>query len=242
MGLKDKLASGSFSILAEMRPPKGVDTNGFAAQAQKLTGLVDAFMIPDQRDSQLAMSSWGASALLKSKNIPAIMQLSLRDRNRLALQGDLLAAHVMGVDAVCVHRGQEINTTDHPGAREVYDLNPVQALKAITRLNQGRDFMENPIEGATAFFAGSTFRLWTAGRLGGLEEEVDRLSEAGAEFLITPPVFDPENLLAVKEKLADRDLTILPTVVVRNGCRRRHRRHAVGPGPGQFRLPCSAGP
>ena len=200
MGLKHKLASDSFSILAEMRPPKGVDIKAFTSQAEELTGLVDAFMIPDQRDSQLGMSSWGATALLKSKNIPAIMQLSLRDRNRLALQGDLLAAHVMGVDAVCVHRGQEINTTDHPGAREVYDLNPVQALKAITRLNQGLDFMENPIEGSTAFFVGSTFRLWTAGRLGGLEEEVDRLSEAGAEFLITPPVFDPEKSACCQRK------------------------------------------
>jgi methylenetetrahydrofolate reductase (NADPH) len=214
MKLKDILVADSFSILAELRPPKSADPSGFIALAKGLKDAVSGFMIPDQRDGRLGISSLGAAYLLKSQGLLAVMQLSMRDRNRLALQGDLLAAHALGLGSVCVHRGQEISLGDQPGAIKVHDFGPVQALKAIKRLNSGRDFMKNPIEGATGFYAGTTFRLWTAGRLSGLENEVDRLKSAGAQFFVTPPVFDPESLVSIKEKLADREILILPTVVV----------------------------
>jgi methylenetetrahydrofolate reductase (NADPH) len=214
MELKQTIAQGRFAVLAELIPPKGVELSGVLSCAQSLKEHIDAFVISDQRDANMSMSAWGCCAQLSAQGIPNVMQLSMRDRNRLALQGDLLAAHALGLDSVCVHRGQEINLGDQPGAIKVHDFGPVQALKAIKRLNSGRDFMKNPIEGATGFYAGTTFRLWTAGRLSGLENEVDRLKSAGAQFFVTPPVFDPESLVSIKEKLADREILILPTVVV----------------------------
>ena len=91
MRLKDKLDSGEFAVLAEMEPPKGVNVSDMVSEASKVKGAVDAFVIPEMSNAVMRMSALGGAMILQEKGMETIMQISCRDRNRLALQADLLA-------------------------------------------------------------------------------------------------------------------------------------------------------
>jgi 5,10-methylenetetrahydrofolate reductase len=119
MRLQEKLASGEFVILAEMEPPKGTDVSAMVANAANVKRMVDAFMVPEMSNAVMRMSSLGGALLLQSKGLETVMQVCCRDRNRLALQGDLLAAQALGVPTVMAVAGEEITHGDHHQAKAV---------------------------------------------------------------------------------------------------------------------------
>ncbi len=96
MNMQKKLTSGEFLILAEMEPPKGTDFAEVIAHAMQVKGRVDAFVVPEMSNAVMRMSSLGGCALLQNRGLETVMQVCCRDRNRLALQADLLAAHALG--------------------------------------------------------------------------------------------------------------------------------------------------
>ncbi|MFA5110913.1 MAG: methylenetetrahydrofolate reductase, partial [Desulfobaccales bacterium] len=100
MGLQEKLTAGEFVILAEMEPPKGTDVSAMVAGATNVKRMVDAFVVPEMSNAVMRLSSLGGSLLLQTKGLETVMQVCCRDRNRLALQGDLLAAQALGVPNV----------------------------------------------------------------------------------------------------------------------------------------------
>lgn len=213
--MQKKLASGEFLILAEMEPPKGVDASSMLASAAKVRGRVDAFVVPEMSNAVMRMSSLGGAILLKSKGFDAVMQLNCRDRNRLALQADLLAARALGVENVMAVTGEDPSYGDHHRARAVYDIDLLELLGAIENLKKGRDMAGVELNGQPDFLVGSTVNAYASGGALDLElEELKKKTAAGAQFFVTPPVFNLESFSAFMNKAEGQKAKIIPTVLL----------------------------
>jgi 5,10-methylenetetrahydrofolate reductase len=163
----------------------------------------------------MRMSALGGAMLLQREGMETIMQMCCRDRNRLALQGDLLAAGACGVTNIAVVDGEDPSYGDHHQARSVHDLNTLELLKAIQGLKDGRDMAGVEITGTAAFLAGSTTHAGARGRSAELEmEEMERRSEAGARFFVTPPLFDPQLIKPFLQRVDPRRTILIPTVLL----------------------------
>lgn len=156
MSLKQKVATGAFAVLVEMEPPKGVDVSAMVANAQKVKGIVDAFVVPEMRNAVMRMSSLGCGMILQSKGMDVVMQVNCRDRNRLAIQADLLAANGCGIHNLMVVRGEDPSFGDHHQARAVNDIDLLELLGVIKELQKGRDMAGIELKGAPEFLVGST--------------------------------------------------------------------------------------
>ncbi len=215
MNLKRKLEAGEFAILAEIDPPKGVDVSNMVANAIRVKGKVDAFVVPEMSNAVMRMSSLGAATILQGKGLETVMQLNCRDRNRIALQADLLAANGCGITNVMAVTGEDPTFGDHHQARSVYDINLLELLQTISNLQKGKDMAGIDLAGSPEFLVGSTVNAGAKGRSPELElEEMNKKIEAGAQFFISPPLFE---LSAIKPFLKRVDLnktTIIPTVLL----------------------------
>jgi 5,10-methylenetetrahydrofolate reductase len=215
MALEQKFNSGKFVILAEMEPPKGVNASAMVAHAKRVKERVDAFLVPEMNHAVMRMSALGGSLLLQREGMETIMQMSCRDRNRLALQGDLLAAGACGVANIAVVDGEDPSYGDHHQARSVHDINTLELLKAVRGLKEGRDMAGVEITGTADFLAGSTTHAGARGRSTEIEmEEMERRSEAGARFFITPPLFDPELIKPFLQRIDPQRIILIPTVLL----------------------------
>jgi methylenetetrahydrofolate reductase (NADPH) len=215
MVLAQKFDSGKFVILAEMEPPKGVDASAMVSQAKRVKDRVDAFLVPEMNHAVMRMSALGAAILLQREGMETIMQICCRDRNRLALQGDLLAAGACGVLNIAVVDGEDPSYGDHHQARSVNDISILELLNAIQGLKNGRDMAGVEITGTPTFLSGSTTYAGARGRSNELEvEEMERRSAAGARFFITPPLFDPELIKPFLQRIDPRRTILIPTVLL----------------------------
>ncbi len=215
MRLQKKLASGEFVILAEIEPPKGTDVTAMVANATNVKRMVDAFVVPEMSNAVMKMSSLGGALLLQSKGLETVLQCCCRDRNRLALQGDLLAAQALGVPNVMAVSGEEITHGDHHQARAVDDLNLLELLGAIQTLRSGRDLAGVDLQGAPDFFVGATVKIPTSdGALLDEMAELDKKIAAGASFFVTPPIYEVGTLAKFTGYLKGRNAHIIPTVLL----------------------------
>jgi methylenetetrahydrofolate reductase (NADPH) len=215
MPLQEKLSSGEFVILAEMEPPKGTDVSDMIANAASVKRTVDAFVIPEMNNAVMRLSSLGGALLLQTKGLETVLQVCCRDRNRLALQGDLLAAQALGVPNVMAVTGDEITHGDHHQARAVYDINLLELISAIQTLQTGRDLAGVDLKGATRFLVGSTVKV-PAGPEGLQAElaDLDQKIAAGARFFTAQPVFDVAVLEQFRQQVGKRQAAIIPTVML----------------------------
>ncbi|MCP4109643.1 MAG: 5,10-methylenetetrahydrofolate reductase [Desulfobacteraceae bacterium] len=213
MLLKSKLDKGEFAILAEMEPPKGTDVSEMVSNARKIKEKVDAFIVPEMSNAVMRMSALGGAMILQEKGMETVMQVCCRDRNRLALQADLLAAGACGIKNIMAVTGEDPGTGDHHQARPVHDIDLLELLKAITGLRNGLDMAGINLKGAPDFVTGS--RVNAGSSSPELEiEDMNKKIEAGAEFFITPPVFDLSGIEAFLRR-ADKEKTkIIPTVLL----------------------------
>lgn len=154
---KEKLNRKEFVITAELEPPKGTDTAKFIEKAHLIKDWVDAVNVTDNQRAVLRLSSAAGCTILKSIGIEPIFQVTSRDRNRLAIQSDLLGISALGISNVLAISGDYPTLGDHPGSKVVYDVDSVNILDIIAKLNNGIDMQERPLEGATSFFAGAVF-------------------------------------------------------------------------------------
>ena len=152
--LKQAFESGKFVITAEAGPLKGTDITELEEVAKALKGKVDAVNVTDQQSSIMRLGSLAVSYLLKQWGLEPIYQITCRDRNRIALQSDLLSASVLGIENCVALTGDLPSSGDHPQAKPVYDLDSVQLLKVISTLNEGHDMVGNELKGKTDFFCG----------------------------------------------------------------------------------------
>jgi len=215
MHLKSKLDREEFVVLAEVTPPKGSDAAAMLACAAQLAQQADALVVSDMSGAVMRMSALGAAALLQSKGYPTVLEVQCRDRNRLALQGDLLAAGALGIAGLLVSTGEDLHSGDHPEAKAVHDLQPLDLLEAIAGLRQGRDMAGRELNGAAGFLVGATARAGPEGKA--LESEVQELrrkAEMGAAYFLTQPVFDPAFLQPLSKKVGGSGLKLIPTVML----------------------------
>jgi len=215
MSLKQKVDNGEFAILAEIEPPKGADVSEMVDNARRVKGRVDAFLVPEMSNAVMRMSSLGAALVLQNKGMETMIQMNCRDRNRLALQADLLAAYGCGITSVMAVTGEDPSYGDHHQARSVYDIDVLDLLRAIVGLQEGRDMAGIELKGAPRFWIGSTVNAGAKGRSPEIEvEEMNKMVAAGAQFFITPPLFDIEAIEPFKSRVDTEKIKIIPTVLL----------------------------
>ena len=191
--LSKVLQSGNFVVTAEINPPKGVDMTDTLSRADVLSGLVDAVNLTDHPGSHMSVSPLALAPLIQERGLEAILQVTCRDRNRIAIQGDLLAAHVLGVENVLCLTGDPVGAGDHPEAKTVFDLDSIRLLEAATSLNRGTDMGSNRLKGAPSFYLGAAVNPFASE----LADEIIRMEEkvsAGARFFQSQAVFDTTQL------------------------------------------------
>ena len=213
MGFAKRLANGEFVILAEMDTPKGVDISDLITHARRVKGRVDAVIVPDMSDGVMRMSALGGAVLMHQQGLEAIIPVYCRDRNRMALQGDILAAHVLGIQNLIVVRGEDMAYGDHRDAKPVDDLDELSLLKAIQSLQEGVDMAGLELKGTPNFKVGCTIAPYTDDI--SLETELELAQQkvdAGAQFLVTPPVFDMDRFGSFVEKARGLGVPIIATV------------------------------
>ena len=215
MTLKAKIDEGGFAILAEMEPPKGVDVSKMTEKAIRLKGRVDALVVPEMSNAVMRMSALGGAMILQSKGLETVMQVNCRDRNRIALQADLLAAHGCGIANVMAVTGEDPSYGDQHQARSVYDIDLMDLLGVINTLCQGKDMAGIELAGAPEFLVGSTSDAGAKGKSLELElEEMKKKADAGARFFITPPVFETAAIVPFVKKAQALQVAIIPTVML----------------------------
>jgi methylenetetrahydrofolate reductase (NADPH) len=186
-----KIKEGKFVVTSEISPPKGIDVNEILEDADLIKGRVDAVNVTDLQSSVLKLGSLAVCHLLKKRGIEPILQVTCRDRNRLALQSDLLSAAVLGIENVLVLTGDYPSAGDHPEAKPVFDLGSVELLDVIKGLQAGFDMKGNLLKGAPKFCVGAVVNPGADP----LEPEIIKMEkkiEAGAVFFQTQAVYDIE--------------------------------------------------
>jgi methylenetetrahydrofolate reductase (NADPH) len=213
--LKAKIDSGQFVLLAEMEPPKGVDVSAMIHNATRVKDKVDAFIVPEMSNAVMRMSALGGALLLQKSGMDTIMQVCCRDRNRLALQADLLAAGAAGINTVMAVTGEDPSFGDHHQTKAVYDLQLPDLLAAVDQLVSGRDMAGIELLGAPDFMTCAAVNPGLEGKA--LETELEEMNlkiEKGVSFFITPPLFDISSIKPFLDRVDLSKTRIIPTVLL----------------------------
>jgi 5,10-methylenetetrahydrofolate reductase len=188
--LSESLRQGQFVLTSEVGPPKGTDVEGMIRDAQSLAQRVAAINVTDLQSSVMRVSSLAVSKALLDSGVEPVYQLTCRDRNRLALQADLLGAAMLGIENILCLTGDHTSLGDHPGSKPVFDLDSISLLQTAKALEEGRDLAGNELQGRPRFFKGAV----VAPAADPFEPQLikmERKLEAGAEFFQTQAVYDP---------------------------------------------------
>ena len=211
--LRSVLETGGFAVTGEVGPPKGVNTDGIAEAVEILGGRVVALNVTDLQSAVMRVGSLATCRLLLDRGVEPVLQLTCRDRNRLALQSELLSAWVLGIENVLCLTGDHIVLGDHREAKPVFDLDSVQLLKAASMLNAGRDMAGHALDGKPDLFAGAV----VTPNFEPLELQLTKMRkkmDAGAKFFQTQAVFEPEKFARFAEQAAEMEVPVLAGIVV----------------------------
>jgi 5,10-methylenetetrahydrofolate reductase len=185
----EALDSGRFVVTTEEPPPKGTDLSLFKRRCEKLRGVVDAINVTESSGAVMTMSPIGVMRPILEAGLHPILQMTCRDRNRIALQADLLAAAALGVTTVSCMYGDPIEGGEDPDAKGVFDLDTVSLLGAVNDLRDGHDMAGKALSGAPRFYCGAVANPGAPD----LEREIAHMQEkvaAGARFFQTQSVYD----------------------------------------------------
>jgi methylenetetrahydrofolate reductase (NADPH) len=214
MSLLERIRAGRFVLLGEFEPPKGSDFSGLLKNALQSKGRLDAVVVPEMANAVLKASSLGGCAFFQREGIETVLQVCCRDRNRLALQADILAASALGIKNIMAVPGDDIRFGDHPQARMVNDLDLIGLLDMIHRLREGRDLAGVELRGAPDFCLGSTLDTGAPGGLLTIEmETLKKKIDLGVQYVITNPVFDLRRFEQFVKRL-EATVAVIPTVLL----------------------------
>jgi methylenetetrahydrofolate reductase (NADPH) len=202
LGLQQALEVGSFAITAEVMPPRGGDASATLAHARALKGLVHAVNVTDGSRAVMRMSSLAVCRLLLEAGIEPVWQVACRDRNRIALQADLLGAHALGIRNLLCLTGDPVRAGDQTSSRPVHELESVRLLQQVHDFNAGIDPVQGLLpDGPTQLYAGAAADPQSAS-WSGLRSRIARKQQAGARFLQTQMVTDAERLRRFVEEIS----------------------------------------
>jgi len=189
MKLKDLFKKGKFVITSEIGPPKGTNIEPMLEEVDLLKNKVDAINVTENQSSVMRLGSMAVCRLLKERGLEPVFQITCRDRNRLALQSDLISASVLGIENVLCLTGDHVVLGDHPQTKPVFDLDSIHLLKAARDLVNGYDMVENKLDGSPDFCLGAVVNPGADP----LEPQIIKMEakvEAGAEFFQTQAVYE----------------------------------------------------
>ena len=215
MAFQKKLLSGEFVVLAEFDTPKGVDVSELFSNIIKVKGRVDGVIVPEMGQAVMRMSALGGAALMQQHGMETIMQICTRDRNRLALQGDILSAYMLGIRNLLVIPGEEIRYGDHIDTNPIADIDELTLLKVIKGLQNGVDMAGMELKGSPEFVTGCSIK--PAKNDKELDAELELATkkvQEGAQFIITPPVFNIPAFTYFMEKISHLGVPVIATVFV----------------------------
>jgi methylenetetrahydrofolate reductase (NADPH) len=198
--------SGNFVVTVEVAPPDSADPAALLARASRFKGLVDAINITDGAGGNCHMSSVAASAILVANGFPAVYQITCRDRNRIAIQGDILGAAALGVQNILCLTGDDVSQGDHPQAKPVFDLDAVSLLHIARGMcDQGQFASGRKLETPPDLFIGATANPFVPpyrDRVANLEKKI----VAGARFIQTQFCFDVAMFEDFMQEVRQREL------------------------------------
>ena len=211
--LEEKLEAGEFVVTAEVGPPKGTDLTEMIHHIDLLKDWVDAINVTDHQSSVMRFPSLGGCLLVKERGGEPILQVTCRDRNRLALQADLLFAYTRGMRNVLCLTGDSVEVGDHRGAKPVFDLDSVQLLRGIKEMEEGRDLGGNPLKGAPRFYVGASVHV-EADEMEPQLMKFEKKVMAGARFFQTQGIFRVESLRRFMPYASQFGVKVLAGIIV----------------------------
>jgi methylenetetrahydrofolate reductase (NADPH) len=214
MTFKEKIQSGKFLVTSEIGPPKGTQTVHLLEDAELIRNRVDAINVTDLQSSVMRLGSLAVCSLLKQKGFEPIFQVTCRDRNRLALQSDLLSASALGIENILALTGDHPKLGDHPDAKPVFDLDSVQLLQVAKKLQGGIDMRGNKLDGQPPKFCRGAVVNPGADPLEPQILKMEKKIEAGAEFFQTQAVYDVKSFENFLSKIKHLKTTILAGIVL----------------------------
>jgi 5,10-methylenetetrahydrofolate reductase len=215
---KEALNSGKFVITSEVAPPKGTNLEKMTHHIDLLKDRVDGINVTDHQSSVMRFPSLGGCLAIKERGGEAIMQMTCRDRNRLALEADLLLAYSRGIKNILCLTGDAVPVGDHKEAKGVFDLDSLQLLKMVRQMMSGQDMGGNKLEGAVEFCAGAI----VTPEARPIEPQLikfEKKVEAGAEFFQTQAIYDLENFTKFMEYARKFKTKILAGIVLLSSAR-----------------------
>ena len=210
---KKALDSGKFVVTSEVAPSKGTNLEKMAHHVELLKDKVDAMNVTDHQSSVMRFPSLGGALLVKEKGGEPILQMTCRDRNRLALQADLMFAASRGINNVLCLTGDSVMLGDHKQAKGVFDLDSSQLVAAVRTMERGKDMAGNDLDGAVKFCAGAI----VTPEANPIEPQLikfEKKIEAGAEFIQTQAVYDLDNFKKFMDYARQFDVKILAGVIL----------------------------
>jgi len=215
MSLREVLESGKFAVTVQIDPAKGVDVTEFLNNVELLRGKVDAVNVSDQQSAVMRLGSLAGCCLLKQKGVEPVLHMTCRDRNRIALQSDLLNAYVLGIQNILCLTGDDIDSGDHrQQAKPVFDLDDsASLLQAARGLEQGKDLAGKELRGAPHFFLGACV---TPGAEPVEPEliKMEKKAKAGAQFFQTRAIYEPKKFETFMQEAKKLSVPVLVGIML----------------------------
>ena len=200
MKVTDLFAKGEFVVSAEVGPPKGCHLEGLVDEAKEFLSGINAVNVTDCQSSVMRLGSLATCIKLKEAGLTPIFQMTCRDRNRIALQSDLLSAAAFGIENLLLLTGDHTKLGDHPQAKPVFDLDSVSLIHAVKTLESGYDLAGNELVGDPPSFAKGAVVSPCSDSIDAQLAKMERKVLAGAEYFQTQAVYEPEKFIAFMEK------------------------------------------
>ena len=210
--LQEALERGEFAVTAEMAPPKGTDLSHLVECAKMCVGRVHAANVTDFQSAVMRATSLATCKLLLDAGLEPVIQITGRDRNRIAIEGEMLSAGVFGIPNLLALTGDHTSVGDHPKAKPVFDLDSVTILKTASTLNSGVDSVGLELKGKTDFYLGAC----VTPEYDPIDVQLLKMKKkiaAGAKFFQTQAVYDIEHMRKFRELTKDMDCKILAGIV-----------------------------
>ena len=199
MRITELFDNGQFVVTAEVGPPKGIHVDHLVEEAKEYLSGITAVNVTDNQSSVMRMGSLPTCVALKNAGLTPILQLTCRDRNRIALQSELLGAAMLGIDNILCLTGDHTKMGDHPGAKPVFDLDSVSLLHTACQLEKGIDLGGQPLVGEPPKFAKGAVVSPISDSVDAQLAKMERKVMAGADYFQTQAVFEPEKFIKFME-------------------------------------------
>ena len=200
MKITELFERGEFVVSAEVGPPKGFHVEHLLEEAKTYLSGITAVNVTDNQSSVMRLGSLAMCKALKDEGLTPIYQLTCRDRNRIALQSDLLSAAMFGIENLLLLTGDHTKLGDHPQAKPVFDLDSVSLIHAVTKLEEGVDLGGNELIGEPPKFAKGAVVSPCSDSIDAQLAKMERKVMAGADYFQTQAVFEPEKFIKFMEK------------------------------------------